>query len=130
MNDIWQTYGTELVVSLLSLLAVGISLFRAQAQETEAAANAVNELAESSQDLRERINQLETKNQRKDTEIEALRQRASQIPVLEAQVKLLSDELGRLQREASEMRERFECAMRDKQKEIDALKRREGITHD
>ena len=96
MAQFIQDYLAEIVVSLLSLVAVGISLFRAQAQETEAAANAVNELAESSQDLRERVHKLEETNTTKDAEITLLRQKSAQIPMLEAQVTALTEELARM----------------------------------
>lgn len=122
IGQLWQEYGTEFILSFLSLLAVGISLFRAQAQETEAAAKAVTELAESSQDLRERVNALEVENRRKDEELTQLRQKAAQLPVLEAQVRYLTDTLTRVQGEAQAMREQFEREMQAKQSEIEALR--------
>lgn len=119
-------YLLELIVSLTSLVAVGVTLFKAQAKETEANAKAVGELVETSQDLRERVVQLEQENQSKDKELERLRGEAAQIPSLEAQVRYLGEDLARVQREATALEGRLSRDMQSKQAEIDGLKGKEG----
>lgn len=122
MADVLTSYITEIVAGVLSLIAVGVSLYRAQAVETEAEAAAISELASSSSDLRERVHQLEQLNQRKEEELAVLRQQAAQIPVMEAQIKFLTRTLARVREEAHEMRDEFTQALNVKQGEIDRLK--------
>lgn len=90
-------YLPDVLVIALSIIAVIVSLFRARAEQTQAAAAAISELAEVSHDLRARLDVLENDNRTKQRELQELRQRAAQIPMLEAQVRQLSERLARVQ---------------------------------
>ena len=122
MAEVLTNYLTEIMAGVLSLVAVGVSLYRAQAVETEAEAAAISELASSSSDLRERVRILEEINQRKEEELAVLRQQAAQIPVMEAQIKFLTRTLTRVREEANELRDEFTQSLNAKQEEIDRLK--------
>ena len=121
MSDLLQEYAPQIIATALSLMAVGVSLFKAQAQESLASAKAVTELAASSQTARQRIGELEEDNRLKDLELESLREQVSRIPSLEAQVQYLTDEIGALRREAAAMRDRFAGVIAEKEAEIRAL---------
>ncbi|MEM6528762.1 MAG: hypothetical protein AAF653_10750 [Chloroflexota bacterium] len=121
MSDLLQEYAPQIIATALSLTAVGVSLFKAQAQESLASAKAVTELAASSQTARQRIGELEEDNRLKDLELESLREQVARIPSLEAQVQYLTDEIGALRREADAMRDRFAGVIAEKEAEIRAL---------
>lgn len=121
MSDLLQEYAPQIIATALSLMAVGVSLFKAQAQESLASAKAVTELAASSQTARQRIGELEEDNRLKDLELESLREQVSRIPSLEAQVQYLTDEIGALRREADAIRDRFAGVIAEKEAEIRAL---------
>lgn len=114
----------DVVVVLLSAGAVIVSLFRARAEQTQAAAAAVSELASVSHDLRDRIRVLEEENRTKQRELHDLRQHAARIPHLEAQVRRLGDELAQVRLSHNDERARLLRTIAAKDREIKRLRAR------
>jgi septal ring factor EnvC (AmiA/AmiB activator) len=114
----WLTNHTgELWVAALSIVTVMVSLFRAEAAETEASAKALRELAEISQELRERVRQLEEHHQAKDAVIALLRRRANPIPTLKQRIRALQEEVAHLRQDNAELRGycKQQLALKDEQ---------------
>jgi phage-related minor tail protein len=107
----------EILFALMSIVAVLVSLFKAKSQETAAEAKAVNELAESSHDLRQWVYQLEEQGKLKDEELRVLREKAAEIPVLRAQVAYLTDEMNHLKKQLEEREVQIEMLIKA-QKEV------------
>ncbi|MFZ4816991.1 MAG: hypothetical protein ACOYL5_20815 [Phototrophicaceae bacterium] len=122
MIEFITSHAGELWIAALSLVAVIASLFRAEASQTEAAAKAVSEMVEISQELRERIRQLEEHHQAKDEAITLLRRRAHQIPLLRQHVQGLQKEVLRLRQENTRMRQDFDQQLMLKDEQIGQLR--------
>lgn len=123
MPNFTLSQGTDVILVLLSSLAVIISLLRARVQLTEAQAAAVKELAAGSQDLRQRIAALEAQNQQKDLQIQDLRRRAAQIPTLDAQVRHLTAELAQVKGRHADERTALLAQLKRKDQIIAQLRR-------
>jgi len=122
MQIFWIEHISTIVVGLMSAIAVFVSLFKARAKQTSATAAAMTELSDASQDLRERMNRLEHENRDHLRVIGDLRRQAAQIPVLEAQVRFLNEELARVRvRHSTERDELLELIDR-KDREIKHLR--------
>lgn len=116
-------YSDELLLAALSIIAVGVSVFRARARQLSAGAAAVTELAEVSHDLRERINELERQNRDKDTIIADLRQQAALIPILQSQMQYLTQELSAVKVQHQQERDRLLHIIAQKDDEITGLRK-------
>ncbi|MEM6280727.1 MAG: hypothetical protein AAF787_00925 [Chloroflexota bacterium] len=112
-----------LLVGLTSLIAVLVSVFRARAKQTIATANAVTELTAVSHDLRQRVNALEDENRNQVEVISDLRRQIAQIPVLEAQVRFLNEELARVKARHAGERDDLQQVIEKKEREIERLRR-------
>jgi hypothetical protein len=106
----------------MSLIAVLMSVFKARAKHTTATAAAMTELSDISHDLRQRVNRLEQENQNHIQVIAGLRQQLAQIPVLEAQVRLLSEELARVRLRHSTERDDLLTMIEQKDRELSHLR--------
>ena len=122
MQDFLVNSAPEAVMVLLSALAVAVGLFRARAQQTQAEAAAVAELAATSQDLRQRIDMLEAQNREKDAQIRDLRRRAAHIPTLDAQIRYLTDELAQVKGKHTDERKALIAQLKVKDREIARLR--------
>lgn len=122
MINFFTAYATEIVLGFMSMLAVIVSLFKAEAQETEAAAAAITELVDASHNLRQRLTQLEAAIHIKDNEIAELRVQAAQIPILQAQVTYLTGELSKMQMQHADERDTLLSRLAQKDHEIERLR--------
>lgn len=114
----------EITVAILSLIAVVVSVFKAEAHETEASAAALTELVDASHDMRERLNTLERANHQKDEEITRLHEQIAQIPILRAQVAYLTEELSKVRLRHTDEREQMLATLEAKDREIVRLRQR------
>ncbi|MEL6148364.1 MAG: hypothetical protein AAFR56_01985 [Chloroflexota bacterium] len=111
-----------LLVALTSLAAVLVSMFRARARHTIATAAAFTELTDASHDLRQRVNALEDENRSQVQVITDLRRQVAQIPVLEAQVRFLNEELARVKARHAGERDDLQRVVERKEREIERLR--------
>ncbi|MEL6269808.1 MAG: hypothetical protein AAFV33_02565 [Chloroflexota bacterium] len=111
-----------LLVALTSLAAVLVSMFRARARHTIATAAAFTELTDASHDLRRRVNALEDENRSQVQVITDLRRQVAQIPVLEAQVRFLNEELARVKARHAGERDDLQRVVERKEREIERLR--------
>ena len=105
---------TELMLGVISVLAVMVNYYRARTKESEAAAAAVSELAAASADMRQRITKLEDEADHKELRLAELRKEAAKIPLLQAQINALIEELTRVRGEFAGERRRLTAIIAEK----------------